>query len=164
MLEPVLTSADCRACQRCCTFFKDEVRYAPLFTTADKAQALAEFPDRNLDFTPVGPLWRIQLQRIAPAHYQCPLYAPETAQCLIQTYKPAQCRNWPFYLVRKDGVLSLACFATCPPIAKARPEALRDFAAQRLLAHLAAEARAHPEYIAEHTAADLILCSVPEAR
>ncbi len=163
MAEVLLTASDCRACRRCCTFYEDEVHYAPLFTAAEKAQAEAEFPEKGLRFDKVGQLWRIQLQSVADGAWQCPLYAAPSARCIIQPYKPALCRSWPFYLVRNEQQqLSLAYFLPCPPLADVASTALQEFASRQLVEQLLAEARQYPELIRAINAADQELFVVAE--
>ncbi len=159
----LLTVEDCRACRRCCTFYQDEVNYAPQFTTAEKTQVEAGFPDKGLRFTPSGRLWRIELQHVAAEKWQCPLYEPETARCLVQAIKPRLCRSWPLYLIRNSGGrVSVAYHTSCPPLS-ARPIAsLRDHVNRYVIHQLIAEAREYPETINDVSEADCELCTIPE--
>lgn len=163
MSEALFTSNDCRACRRCCTFYEDEVHYAPLFTAAEKARAEAEFPEKSLRFDTVGQLWRIQLQSVTDGAWQCPLYAAASARCLIQPYKPSLCRSWPFYLARNAAAqVVLAYYPACPPLANVTHTALQEFASRQLVEQLLAEARQYPELISAMGAADQELFVIAE--
>lgn len=141
----VITSDDCFACRGCCTFDARYLDYAPLFTEEQRAQILAEFSADEIQFTPVGRMWRIELRAMpGTGRCVCPLLDRESWRCRVYAYGIFDCDTWPYQMQVRDGRRLLTITRECPVVSEERLAAMRR-RGEELLPLMLAEVERYPE-------------------
>jgi len=145
MLGNLLTQEDCQQCKLCCKFKPAELVEAPLFTTAQKNLVLTKI-NPNVQFLPVGQLWRIQLVKLPDQDkYLCPVLE-ENKGCQLGADRPFDCRIYPYLIMRTSPTkLAISVVTTCPIFNAHSTEKLQAFLAHSLKAKILETMQTMPE-------------------
>ena len=159
----LLTSQDCFTCRKCCRFDPDELEDAPTFTGEQHERALAEFATEAIRFEQRGALWQVVLQDIAGSEKKiCPFYEEPTGRCRVYNYEIFDCRTWPFYIMRVNGILKLTLSPDCPIVSKIDTTRLAEYARKYIGPRMLAMVQRYPDFITEYHGDALILCDVSD--
>ena len=113
MLENILCSKDCAACQICCKFEPDELIDAPTFSKGEMLKALSQKDD--ILFIKKRNVYQIVLEPWK-GKYICPLLTP--IGCSLNDDRPFDCKAWPLYLMKKDEKYVVTLTDDCPVVSK----------------------------------------------
>lgn len=98
-LHQIIPTEVCFSCDVCCRFLEADSPLAPIFTEAERQQAIAHGAAPGL-FRPWadGESSQIQLKPDKD-FYICPFFEPETSHCTIYPIRPLDCQLYPFALM-----------------------------------------------------------------
>lgn len=113
MLENILCSADCAACQMCCKFEPDELIDAPTFSKEEMMMAITK--KDGLLFIKKGNVYQIVLEPWK-GKYICPLLTH--VGCMLNNERPFDCKSWPFYVMKKGEKYVVTLTKDCPVVSK----------------------------------------------
>lgn len=141
----VIQTSDCDACRACCSFDARYQDYAPCFTNEQRERVLAEFPNEDISFVPVGALFRIVLRPLpGGARCVCPLLDQSSVRCRVYGYGLFDCDLWPYQVQKRGHGQAFTIATDCPAVTEERMPALLERGAE-LLAFARNEAARHPE-------------------
>lgn len=121
MLENILCSKDCAACQICCKFEPDELIDAPTFSKEEMLKAIAK--KDGIVFIKRGNVYQIVLEPWRKK-YICPLLTH--VGCMLNNERPFDCKLWPFYVMKKDEKYVVTITEDCPIVRKKSRETINS--------------------------------------
>lgn len=98
-LHQIIPSEVCFSCDVCCRFLEADSPLAPIFTAAEKQQAISGGADPNLFRPQVDGKSTQILLKPHEDFYICPFFEPETSRCTIYANRPLDCQLYPFTLM-----------------------------------------------------------------
>lgn len=147
MLNELISREDCAKCKICCQFEPDELIDAPTFTKK-QMQHIKNNIDKDLEFTKIGDIYKIQLIKYK-SKYKCPLLS-ERGCVLPNEYRPFDCESWPFYVMKKDDKFVITISNDCPIFAKIDNKILINFIEKKFLIIAKEIVRENPNMITDY--------------
>jgi len=137
-VKTITKSHHCIACRECCKFLKDEIDFAPLFTSDEikkieykiNKDNFSKFFQQHNNSKNVFQIKLIKSKK-DKKFYVCPFLNEKNHFCGIYKNVPFDCKIWPFMLTKsKDKKnIHLVCFEKCycPSIKKIKDKEFEDY-------------------------------------
>ncbi len=145
MLDPLLTTNDCKNCRYCCCFNENDMWENPVIKKGLAEKIVSDLNPKQ-EFIPEGRCLKMKLDKKPfSSLYYCPMLDAEKG-CRLDDDKPFECKIWPLRVMKYEHSIVITVSPCCPVMFS---KAMTDVysLASKLSSYIFAYAEVTPEIV-----------------
>ncbi len=154
MLKDIFTPSDCARCKLCCNFHRDSAWESP-FLPEELARRMRQ-EEIEVEKRKEGG-WSFVYHFRGSEAINCPKLDTNRGCTLSPEDKPFECRIWPLRIMKKDGLLTIGKYRSCPAIEGEKGLKLNRLVQDQLIDCLLNFVRQNPEAVRPFSSEYIIL-------